>query len=161
MNQLMAKCYSDASSQVESTNLALSNRIDEIRNAKTILEDKLSMVQQHVVAMERSCEESERAIADLREPLSRAQLRLQGRTGRPCGELTSDPAQRRLLLEVQQLQRNADRLRQQLTAAQTQLRKLDREKLVLCEDIAKKTSTLQQCEGECMSHRQSVRIPEF
>ena len=40
-------------------------------------------------------------------------------------------------------------------------RRLDRERLILEEDIDVKTGTLHICEGQCQVHRQAVSIPHF
>ncbi|KAF0309821.1 Tektin-1 [Amphibalanus amphitrite] len=161
LEAMLKQAECDVRNQVERTNRALDTRVQQTRTAKQTLEDKLSMVREHIAAVERTIGELDLAVRNLRTPLAKAQTRLRGRTERPCPELTNDRAQRQLVIEVKEIQTNADRLRRELASAQAQLRNLDRERLILEEDIDVKTNTLHICEGQCQVHRQAVIIQHF
>lgn len=161
LEAMLKQAECDVRTQVEHTNRSLDRRVDETRTAKATLEDKLSMVREHIAAVERTIGELDLAIRNLRTPLAKAQTRLKGRTERPCPELTNDLAQRQLVREVKEIQTDADRLRRELASAQAQLRNLDRERLILEEDIDVKTNSLHICEGQCQVRRQAVIISHF
>jgi tektin-1 len=147
--------------QKEDTDLALTKRIAETRDAKCKLEDHLSKVKGQIIEMEDNIDRLAKAIADKEAPLKLAHTRLDNRSDRPNVELCRDPVQYRLIEEVNTIESSVAQLQSRLAQSESSLKGLIRKQLDLEEDIAIKTNTLFIDETECMGMRKSISINAF
>lgn len=85
-----------------------------------------------------------------------SQTRLDLRSYRPNNELVRDPVQYKLVDEVKEIEDSVRFLQQHYAQSQQALKKLNRNQLILEEDIAIKTNSLQIDQDQCMSLRKEL-----
>lgn len=85
-----------------------------------------------------------------------SQTRLDFRSNRPNNELVRDPAQYQLVDEVKEIELTVQKLQEHYLQSQATLKKLNRNKLVLEEDISVKTLSLSIDNDQCMSLRKEM-----
>lgn len=152
----------DIEKQIESTNRAFQRRIWEEVDAKTKLEDQVKDVTKLIDNMEENIKNVEKAILDKENFLKLAHTRLDVRTNRPHIELVRDPAQYKLVKEVQEIEDSIRRLQERLNESHKKLKDLDRDKLVLMKDVEVKTNTIRLDEAENFNGiRKSLKINQF
>ncbi|EMP35524.1 Tektin-4 [Chelonia mydas] len=93
------------------------------------------------------------AIKDKEAPLKVAQTRLYDRSFRPNVELCRDPAQFRLISEVEELTESIESLKQKLLEAEQSLRNLEDTRMSLEKEIAVKSNSIFIDRQKCMAHR--------
>ena len=148
--------------QIENTNRAFQRRIWEEIDAKSKLETQVKDVTKLIDNMEENIKNVEKAILDKENYLKLAHTRLDVRTNRPHIELVRDPAQYKLVKEVQEIEDSIRRLQERLNESHRKLKDLDRDKLVLLKDIEVKANTIQLDEAENFNGiRKSLKINQF
>jgi DNA repair ATPase RecN len=152
----------DIDKQIENTNRAFQRRIWEEVDAKTKLEDQVKDVTKLIDNMEENIKNVEKAILDKENYLKLTHTRLDVRTNRPHIELVRDPAQYKLVKEVQEIEDSIRRLQERLNESHKKLKDLDRDKLVLMKDIEVKANTIRLDEAENFNGiRKSLKINQF
>ncbi|TNN19772.1 Tektin-1 isoform 2 [Schistosoma japonicum] len=151
----------DIKRQIEATNRALNKRISETRSSKAKLEEHLSAVIKEISDIEDTLHQLEKAIKDKDGILRLAGTRLGIRRERPNVELCRDPADFRLIQEVEEIKRDIEQLKQRLHAAHASLKALLRRQLDLEEEIQIKAATLFIDEVQCMGIRGSIKFTAF
>ncbi|CAH8446204.1 unnamed protein product [Schistosoma mattheei] len=158
---IIQQVASDIKRQIETTNRALNKRISETRSSKAKLEEHLSAIIKEISNIEDTLHELEKAIQDKDGALRLAETRLGIRKERPNVELCRDPANYRLIQEVEEIKRDIEQLRQRLHAAHASLKALCRRQLDLEEEIQIKAATLFIDEVQCMGIRESIKFSSF
>lgn len=152
----------DIHKQIVNTDRAFERRILEEKNAKSKLETQVKDVTKLIDTMEENIKNIEKAILDKENYLKLANTRLDIRTNRPHIELVRDPAQYKLVQEVQEIEDSIRRLQQRLNESHKQLKDLDRNKLILIKDIEIKANTIRIDEAENFDGiRKSLKINQF
>ncbi|XP_059829694.1 tektin-1 isoform X2 [Hypanus sabinus] len=161
IDSILSETTGDMLKQVETGNRAFRRRIQETKDAKSKLEKHLSKVMGEISSQEKNIELLRKTIMDKEGPLQVAQTRLETRTKRPNVELVRDPAQHRLVSEVQEITSNVERLRTTLAHAEAELRGLRRNQLALEEEIEVKSNSLYIDDVQCMNLRNSISVNYF
>ncbi|CAF1010171.1 unnamed protein product [Adineta steineri] len=159
---VLKKLVADMKQAVEKTRRSFDRRIFESKQAKQKLEDQLRDVNLLIDSLEESIKNTEKAIRDKEQYLKLAHTRLDTRNKRPNVELVYDPAQKRLIEEVREIECEIQRLQERLNESHVRLRNLDRDKLILEKDIETKTNTIFVDEVECHEGlRKSILIEDW
>ncbi|XP_078278230.1 tektin-1 [Rhinoraja longicauda] len=161
IDSILSETTDDMLKQVESVNRAFHFRIQDTKDAKCKLEKHLNKVMDEISTQEKNIELLKKTIMDKEGPMKVAQTRLETRTRRPNVELVRDPAQYRLVSEVQEITDNVDRLHATLAQAEAELRGLRRNQLSLEEEIEIKGNSLYIDDVQCMNLRNSISINHF
>jgi tektin-1 len=152
----------DMDKQIDNTNRAFQRRIWEEVDAKSKLETQVKDVTKLIDNMEENVKNLEKAILDKENYLKLAHTRLDVRTNRPHVELVRDPAQYKLVKEVQEIEDSIRRLQERLNDSHKKLKDLDRDKLILLKDIEVKANTIRLDEAENFNGiRKSLKINQF
>jgi tektin-1 len=152
----------DIQKQIELTNRAFDRRIWETKDAKAKLELQVQDITKLIDNLEENIKNVEKAILDKEDYLKLAHTRLDVRSNRPNIELVRDPAQYKLIKEVQEIEASISRLQERLNDSHRKLKNLDRDKLVLEKDIEVKTNTIRIDEAENFHGiRKSLKINQF
>lgn len=152
----------DMEKQIVNTNRAFQRRIWEEIDAKSKLETQVKEVTTLIDAMEENVKNVEKAILDKEAYLKLAHTRLDARTNRPHIELVRDPAQYKLVKEVQEIEDSIRRLQERLNQSHHKLKDLDRDKLVLLKDVDVKANTIRLDEAENFNGlRKSLKINQY
>lgn len=152
----------DITKQIELTDRSFTRRIWETKDAKSKLENQVKDVTKLIDDIEENIKNVEKGMLDKENYLKLANTRLDVRTNRPHVELVRDPAQYKLVQEVQEIEDSLRRLQDRLNESHRKLKELDRNKLVLLKDIETKTNTVLIDEAECLDGiRKSLKINQF
>lgn len=152
----------DITKQIELTDRSFTRRIWEEKDAKVKLEDQVKDVTTLIDNLEENVKNVEKAMLDKENYLKLANTRLDIRTNRPQIELVRDPAQYKLIQEVQEIEDSVRKLQDRLNDSHRKLKELDRNKLVLMKDIETKTNTICIDEAENLNGiRKSLKINQF
>lgn len=151
----------DMQLQCNAVNIAFKERVDEVKVAKNKLEEHLDKVQAEISVQEKNIIELKRAIEDKNGPMMVSQSRLGERKERPNVELCRDPVQYRLINEVNEIQTSVNQLVETLAHAESELKGLTRNQLLLEEDIEVKANSLYIDEVQCMQIREAISINYF
>ncbi|KFO07272.1 Tektin-1, partial [Balearica regulorum gibbericeps] len=160
---ILSQTANDMRKQCEMVNLAFTNRLKEVKDAKHKLEMLLAMVVDETASQEENIAALKKAIVDKEGPVKVAQTRLEARNHRPNMELCYDTVQYGLISEVEEITKSIQRqvLKDTLAEAETELKSLSRRQLSLEEEIQVKENTLYIDEVLCMQMRESVYINNF
>ncbi|XP_060754178.1 tektin-1 [Neoarius graeffei] len=161
VENLLMQTAADMKRQNEATSSALTQRIYETRSAKTQLENQLNKLFVEIASQEQNISSLKVALADKEGPLKVAQTQLHARSQRPRVELCNDTAHKCLLLEVQQIKDHISRLKESLAESEIELRTLNRNQLLLEEEIKVKSNSLYIDEVTCIRLRQPITIHAF
>lgn len=152
----------DITKQIELTDRSFTRRIWEEKDAKIKLENQVKDVTTLIDNLEENIKNVEKAMLDKENYLKLANSRLDIRTNRPQIELVRDPAQYKLIQEVQEIEDSVRKLQDRLNDSHKKLKELDRNKLVLMKDIETKTNTICIDEAENLNGiRKSLKINQF
>ncbi len=152
----------DITKQIELTDRAFDRRIWETKDAKSKLESQVKDVTKLIDDLEENIKNVEKGMLDKENYLKLANTRLDIRTNRPHIELVRDPAQYKLVQEVQEIEDSLRRLQDRLNESHRKLKELDRNRLILIKDIETKTNTVLIDEAECLDGiRKSLKINQF
>ncbi|KAM6050221.1 tektin-3 isoform 1-T3 [Theristicus caerulescens] len=141
--------------QFNRVNVAFTNRIAEVADAKSKIQTHLAKTLQEIFQIEMNIEAIRKAIRDKGPPLKVAQTRLDERTRRPNVELCRDTAQLRLVNEVHEIDETIQSLQQRLSDAEDMLQMLVHAKSVLEHDLAVKANSLFIDQEKCMGMRKT------
>lgn len=159
---ILQQVANDIQKQIELTNRALERRIWEEKDAKLKLENQVKDVTSLINTLEENIKNLEKAILDKEKYLKLAQTRLDIRTNRAHIELVRDPAQYKLIQELNELEESIRNLQERLNDTHRSLKNLDRDKLLLLKDIETKTNTIRIDEAENLNGlRKSLKINQF
>jgi len=159
---VLQQVANDIQKQIELTNRAFDRRIWEEKDAKLKLENQVKDVTSLINSLEENVKNLERAILDKEKYLKLAQTRLDIRTNRAHIELVRDPAQYKLIQELNELEESIRNLQDRLNDSHRNLKNLDRDKLLLLKDIETKTNTIRIDEAENLNGlRKSLKINQF
>lgn len=158
---ILKQTADDMQAQCNAVDVAFQERVAEMKDAKTKLEQHLDKVQGEISAQEKNIIELKRAIEDKNGPMMVSQSRLSERTGRPNIELCRDPVQYRLIEEVNEIQTSVNNLVETLNQAEAELKGLTRNQLLLEEDIQVKANSVFIDEVQCVQIREAISINYF
>ncbi|XP_062275573.1 tektin-1 [Scomber scombrus] len=161
VESLLEQTASDMQKQVQATTSAFQLNVQEIKTAKSQMEDQLSKILSEFASQQRNKEDLQASITENEHFLSLAQSRLTLRRQRPGKEHCHDPAQSQLLAEVQQLTVHISKLHEAAAQSEQQQRALIRCQLDLQENIGIKANSLYIDEVICAQHREPIIIHNF
>ena len=118
-------------------------------------------VSREITAQEENINLLKAALEQKAGPMQLAHTRLNLRSQRPNNELVRDPVQYRLVEEVGEIEHSAQQLLERLAESEATLKRLNRNELVLEEDIAIKTNSLQIDQDQCMVTRKAMDTSSF
>ena len=98
----------------------------------------------------------QRAVEEKVGPMKLAHTQLDWRSYRPNNELVRDPVQYELVVEVDQIENSIQQLQQRLADSEAALKRLNRNELILQEDIDIKTNSLHVDQDLCMALRKQL-----
>lgn len=160
INSILDQTQQDMMKQRKTVNLVFHKRIQEITDAKKSLEEHLQEVIKEVAAQESNISTLQEDIHAKTAPMQLAHTRLHYRSQRPNNELVQDPVQYQLVHEVNQIDESVQQLQKHFLQAEATLKKLNRNQLVLEEDIAIKTNSLMIDADQCMALRKQMNTQE-
>ncbi|XP_030264729.1 tektin-1 isoform X2 [Sparus aurata] len=158
---LLEQTAADMQKQLQATTEAFQRNVQEIKSAKSQMEDQLTTIMSEIAGQQRIREDLQVAITENEHCLSLAQARLDVRRNRPAREQCHDPAQSQLLVEIQQLTLQISRLREAVAQSEMEQRALVSCQLELQENIEVKASALYIDEVVCAQHRETTIIHNF
>ncbi|XP_005951737.1 tektin-1 isoform X2 [Haplochromis burtoni] len=161
VQSVLEQTAADMQKQFQATTTAFQTHIQEIKSAKSQMEEKLPEILSEIFSQERLREDLQVAITENEHSLNLANTRLAMRLQRPGKEQCYDLAQAQLLTEIQHLTSHIKKLREETTQSQEQQRALVRCKLRMEEDVDMKASSLYIDEVICTQLREPVRIHTF
>ncbi|XP_018539570.1 tektin-1 [Lates calcarifer] len=161
VESLLEQTATDIQKQVQATTTALQLNVQEIKSAKSQMEDQLSKILSEFASQQRIREDLQVAITENEQFLRLAQARLDLRRLRPSKEQCHDPAQTQLLVEVQQLTTHINKLHEAVAQSEEEQRALVRCQLELQENIEIKASSVYIDEVICAHHREPIIIHNF
>ncbi|KAM8836637.1 tektin-3 isoform 1-T2 [Spinachia spinachia] len=152
---LLSTTSNEMWTQFNNANVAFTNRVSEIADAKNSLQTHLAKTLQEIFQTEMLIESLKKALRDKECPLKVAQTRLEERTRRPNMELCRDNPHHRLVGEVREIEDTIHKLQERLMEAQNTLHTLVRTKVTLEHDLSIKANSLFLDQEKCMSTRKS------
>ncbi|XP_069577584.1 tektin-1 [Brachyistius frenatus] len=161
VESLLEQTAADMQKQIQATTAAFQMNIQELKTAKSQMEEKLPTVLSEISNQQKIREDLQMAITNKEHFLSLARARLALRYQRPGKEQCLDPAQAQLLAEVQHLTAHIAKLRDGVAQSEEDHRALVRCQLKLQDDIQSKTNSLYIDEVICTHHREPVIIHNF
>ncbi|KAM4565666.1 tektin-1 [Odontesthes bonariensis] len=161
VESVLEQTAADIQKQVQVTSAAIQLNVQQIKSAKSQMEDKMPKILSEITSQQRIREDLHMAITQNEHFLSLAQARLALRHKRPGKEQCHDPAQTQLLTEIQQLSVHINKLHEEVTQSEEGQKALVRCQLKLQESIDMKTNSLYVDEVVCIHHRESIIIHKF
>ncbi|KAF7668204.1 hypothetical protein LDENG_00028360 [Lucifuga dentata] len=152
---LLSTTSNEMWNQFNSVNVAFTNRMSEIADAKNNLQTHLAKTLQEIFQTEMLIESLKKALRDKECPLKVAQTRLEERTRRPNVELCRDNPHHRLVSEVREIEDTIQKLRERLMEAENTLQILVKTKVTLEHDLSVKANSLFLDQEKCMSMRKT------
>lgn len=141
--------------QFNAVNMAFTNRMSEIADAKNSLQTHLAKTLQEIFQTEMLIESLRKALRDKENPLKVAQTRLEERTHRPNMELCRDNPHHRLVGEVREIEDTIQKLRDRLAEAESALHTLVKTRVTLEHDLSVKANSLFLDQEKCMGMRRT------
>ncbi|XP_068612758.1 tektin-1-like [Brachionichthys hirsutus] len=161
VESLLEQTAADIHKRNQVTSAALQLNIQRIKSAKSQMEDQLAKFWSELASQHKTREDLVVAVTETEHVLSLAQARLALRQQRPPKEQCHDPAQSRLLAEVQQLTASISKMRKAVAQSDEERRALLRCELALQKSIAIKDDLLYIDEVVCAQHREPIVIRKF
>uniref|UniRef100_A0A8C7YQD8 Tektin n=1 Tax=Oryzias sinensis TaxID=183150 RepID=A0A8C7YQD8_9TELE len=161
VQSVLEQTAADMQKQVQATTTAIQLNVQKMKNAKNQMEDELVKIQSEISSQRKTREDLQVAVAENEEFLSLTQARLALRHERPGKEQWRDPAQRKLLADVQKITEHIKQLQQEVDRSEDEERRLLNWKLRLQESIDSKANCLYIDEVVCMQRREAVIIQNF
>uniref|UniRef100_A0A8P4KD84 Tektin n=1 Tax=Dicentrarchus labrax TaxID=13489 RepID=A0A8P4KD84_DICLA len=158
---LLEQTSADMQKQFQATTAAFQQNVQEIKSAKSQMEDQLAKILLEFASQQRISGDLQVAVTENEHALGLAQARLALRRQRPAKEQCHDPAQSRLLAEVQQLAFQISKLREAVAQSEKEQRALVRCQLELQKNIEIKANSLYIDEVICAQHREPIIIHNF
>lgn len=157
IEDVLTDVANDQREQANAVEKAFAARVEEMHDAKRKMEDHLNKVCKEITAQEKNIEDLKLAIREKEEPMKVAQSRLEYRTHRPNMELCDDPAQRRLLEEVEEIKASIRALQDKLDESLQSRQDLMATRKDLETEIAYKQDSIFIDKEKCMTLR--TRFP--
>ncbi|CAH8634059.1 unnamed protein product [Dicrocoelium dendriticum] len=157
MDDLMKTTSAAVYNQFTVVNNALRARILETTCARDQLRSALKKVSLELCDMEKLAKMLQDAIEDKMEPLRVAETRLMERTKRQNVELCHDGAMKALQIEVAEMHKSLQALKERLRHAQISTSRLKRSQESLKEDIAIKENSI-EIDQRCLNARKTYPI---
>uniref|UniRef100_A0A665V3A7 Tektin n=1 Tax=Echeneis naucrates TaxID=173247 RepID=A0A665V3A7_ECHNA len=142
VESVLEQTAADMQKQLQVTREAFQLNIQQIKSAKSQMEDQLSKILCELASQQKIREDLLVAITENQQFLALAKARLDLRRQRPAKEQCHDPAQIQLLAEVQQLTAHINKLHEAVAQSEEEQRALIRCQLELQENIEIKASSL-------------------
>ncbi|CAJ1066157.1 tektin-1 [Xyrichtys novacula] len=161
VNSILEQTSADMQKQIQVTNKAFQLNIQEIKTARSQMEDQLAKTLSEIVSQQRIREDLQATMTESQHALTLAQNRLDLRHTRPGKEHCYDPAQAQLLAKVHQLPTHINKMQAAVSRSEEEQRALIRCQLNLQENIENKANSLYIDEVLCAQHRSSVIIQTF
>lgn len=162
IDALLARTTQAMWQQWNAVNVGFTQRIAEETEARNKIETHLGKVAQEIFDMQSNVEMLKQAIKDKEAPLMVAQTRLDTRIRRPNVELCRDPAQLKLVNEVNEIYATVDHLQARLREAEAAFQNLLYTKHELESQLALKNNTLFLDREKCMGLRKAFPLtPRF
>ncbi|XP_035478269.1 tektin-1 isoform X2 [Scophthalmus maximus] len=161
VESLLEQMTADVQKQAQATIAAFQLNVQEIKSAKSQMEDQLGKILSEIASQQRISEDLKVAITEKGRFLSLAQARLDLRERRPVKEQCHDPAQTQLLTEVQQLTAHINKLREAVAQSEEEQRAMVRCQIDLEEIIQVKVTCLYIDEVTCPQHKEPIFIHNF
>ncbi|TMS07609.1 Inositol polyphosphate 5-phosphatase K [Larimichthys crocea] len=161
VESVLGQTAADMKKQVQATTSAFQLNIQEIKSAKSQMEDQLAKILLEFASQQRIKQDLQVAITENEHALSLAQARLVLRRKRPTKEQCHDSAHFQLFAEVQQITAHISKLQGAVVQSDEQHRALVRCQLELQENIEIKASSLYIDEVICAQHREPIIIHNF
>ncbi|CUT99135.1 tektin a1 [Echinococcus multilocularis] len=143
----------DVIQQKDTVNAAFQRRLDEYECEKKNLTDKLRKTCDEIAKMEQSIKELENAIVAKDAHVQTVQTRLHLHNQRQNVENCRDPPQKAMLDEMHNVEETIDKLRNQLSNTENNLRHLQDEQMALEKQIHMKNASIQVDRDHCARHR--------
>uniref|UniRef100_A0A665V423 Tektin n=1 Tax=Echeneis naucrates TaxID=173247 RepID=A0A665V423_ECHNA len=135
VESVLEQTAADMQKQLQVTREAFQLNIQQIKSAKSQMEDQLSKILCELASQQKIREDLLVAITENQQFLALAKARLDLRRQRPAKEQCHDPAQIQLLAEVQQLTAHINKLHEAVAQSEEEQRALIRCQLELQENI--------------------------
>ena len=148
-------------SQKDLTDRAFSRRIEEVKRAKSLLEEQLAETTIKIGEMEESIESLEKALLAKQGPLATCQARMQQRKQRPNIELVLDDVDVQLQREAANLIESINKLEAHLIKAKDCYASLQKSRLELEAQIGIKDQSIYIDEVKCVTTRQGIVIQAY
>ncbi|XP_026291601.1 tektin-1 [Frankliniella occidentalis] len=161
IDTLLTQLYEDSCQQGNAVNESFRRRIDEIKEAKTKLEQRHHETARQANEMTRNITALQKAIQEKEGFMALAHTRLGNRAQRLRMELCRDDVETSLISEVMQIQAAVTELQNQLAHAEASLRYLLKMQIQLEEDINVKTNSLKIDEVECLTVRDAMDYHKY
>ena len=158
---ILAHVTSHLRSQKDLTDRAFARRIEEVKRAKSLLEEQLAETTVKVGEMEESIGALERALLAKQGPLATCQARMQQRKQRPNIELVLDDVDVQLQREAANLIESINALEAQLIKAKDCYASLQKSRLELEAQIGVKDQSIYIDEVKCVTTRQGIVIQAY
>ena len=161
VDTVLAHVASHLRSQKDLTDRAFDRRIDEVKNAKLLLEKQLSETVVKINEMDESIRSVERAIAAKQGPLATCQQKIQQRKQRPNIEHVSDAVEAQLHTEAAHLIDTINKLEECLARNKSSYAALVKTKLELEAQIDVKANSVFIDEVKCMTIRRGMNMQAY
>nr|XP_019950539.1 PREDICTED: tektin-1-like [Paralichthys olivaceus] len=161
VESLLEQTAADMQKQVQATTAAFQLNVNEIKSAKSQMEEQLSKTLSEFSSQQRIREDLQVAITEQEQFLTLARARMDLRHQRPVKERCHDPVHTQLLAEVQQLTAHISKLREAVVQSEEEQRALVRCQRELQECINMKATSLYIDEVTCAQHREPIVIHNF
>lgn len=161
VDTVLAHVASHLRSQKDLTDRAFERRIDEVKNAKLLLEKQLSETVVKINEMDESIRSVERAIAAKQGPLATCQQKIQQRKQRPNIEHVSDAVEAQLHTEAAHLIDTINKLEECLARNKSSYAALIKTKLELEAQIDVKANSVFIDEVKCMTIRRGMNMQAY
>ena len=158
---ILAHVTSHLRSQKDLTDRAFSRRIEEVKRAKSLLEEQLAETTIKIGEMEESIGSLERALLAKQGPLATCQARMQQRKQRPNIELVLDDVDVQLQREAANLIESINKLEAHLMKAKDCYASLQKSRLELEAQIGIKDHSIYIDEVKCVTTRQGIAIQAY
>ena len=158
---ILAHVTSHLRSQKDLTDRAFSRRIEEVKRAKSLLEEQLAETTIKIGEMEESIESLEKALLAKQGPLATCQARMQQRKQRPNIELVLDDVDVQLQREAANLIESINKLEAHLIKAKDCYASLQKSRLELEAQIGIKDQSIYIDEVKCVTTRQGIVIQAY
>lgn len=158
---ILAHVTSHLRSQKDLTDRAFSRRIEEVKRAKSLLEEQLAETTIKIGEMEESIGSLEKALLAKQGPLATCQARMQQRKQRPNIELVLDDVDVQLQREAANLIESINKLEAHLMKAKDCYASLQKSRLELEAQIGIKDHSIYIDEVKCVTTRQGIAIQAY
>ncbi|XP_067140393.1 tektin-1-like isoform X2 [Centruroides vittatus] len=159
--KILNECYRDFHKQYNLIIESMEDRIEQIRQAKTVLENHLAKVIKRIENINEPILRIQESIDLKLSGLSQSQIRLNARRYRPHAELCRDKVELELEREIIHLDDSVQQLQTRMKWAKNMLRSLHSVRLSIEDDIRKKSHTIYVDEVQCLPLMEKINVIPF